>query len=537
MLPMVLCYAPGGHSRLRLLSINRDSRLKHFPQPCTIAALRKFAPPGGATFEVVVAGAGPVERGPAGDDDDWQTAEEAAEAAAEASGAEPDALVAAALLGLEAAAAASGGGGGGVGGLGGPGTRRRRGYEQRRLHAASEGLLWPIDGAAHFSRARSFAGLRPSCAPLLGHACAAVASIVALANEAESPALRAKVDALWAKMLDSMRQALRLQPRAPLWRHRLSSRLAFELSSRQFGAKADRYSAYYDDAGLRSLVDLQAAPHCARCVAGKLRQLLAYLLHLTADSELKEADAGDAAAAAGGGSSEEANDACLQPLLAYGGVACGGGGGAQGTLGVRLAAIAQLHASGRAVNLRALPAEASARRDSKGEGDAQKDPVAEARAGVLRKRGISSLAEAPLALVDDIIAEVQRAARLAAPPPDVDYHGVGYACNLDVLGILLRADALRAPLALWPGAYERVLLVLLRPASVPGYAPPPSFVNEWLPHLALLGAKRLVGNEAMEAAAAAMVEEGSVDEPPRAEISHLEVAAARRVLEARLAAS
>ena len=156
---------------------------------------------------------------------------------------------------------------------------------------------------------------------------------------------------------------------------------------------------------------------------------------------------------------------------------------------------------------------------------------------MLRKRGISSLAEAPLALVDDIIAEVQRAARLAAPPPDVDYHGVGYACNLDVLGILLRADALRAPLALWPGAYERVLLVLLRPASVPGYAPPPSFVNEWLPHLALLGAKRLVGNEAMEAAAAAMVEEGSVDEAPRAEISHLEVAAARRVLEARLAAS
>ena len=170
-------------------------------------------------------------------------------------------------------------------------------------------------------------------------------------------------------------------------------------------------------------------------------------------------------------------------------MACGGGGGAQGTLGVRLAAIAQLHASGRAVNLRALPAEASARRDSKGEGDAQMDPVAEARAGVLRKRGISSLAEAPLALVDDIIAEVQRAARLAAPPPDVDYHGVGYACNLDVLGILLRADALRAPLALWPGAYERVLLVLLRPASVPGYAPPPSFVNEWLPHLALLGAE------------------------------------------------
>ena len=123
----------------------------------------------------------------------------------------------------------------------------------------------------------------------------AVASIVALANEAESPALRTKVDALWAKMLDSMRQALRLQPRAPLWRHRLSSRLAFELSSRQFGANADRYSAYYDDAGIRSLVDLQAAPHCARCVAGKLRQLLAYLLHLTADSELKEADAGDAA--------------------------------------------------------------------------------------------------------------------------------------------------------------------------------------------------------------------------------------------------
>ena len=205
---------------------------------------------------------------------------------------------------------------------------------------------------------------------------------------------------------------------------------------------------------------------------------------------------------------------------------------------MRLAAIAQLHAAGRAVNLRALPAEASARRDSKGEGDAQKDPVAEARAGVLRKRGISSLAEAPLALVDDIIAEVQRAARLAAPPPDVDYHGVGYACNLDVLGILLRADALRAPLALWwPGAYERVLLVLLRPASVPGYAPPPSFVNEWLPHLALLGAKRLVGNEAMEAAAAALVEEGSVDEAPRAEISRLEVAAARRVLEARLAAS
>ena len=104
--------------------------------------------------------------------------------------------------------------------------------------------------------------------PLLGHACAAVASIVSLANEAESPALRAKVDALWAKMLDSMRQALRLQPRAPLWRHRLSSRLAFELSSRQFGAKADRYSAYYDDAGLRALVDLQAAPHSARCVAG-----------------------------------------------------------------------------------------------------------------------------------------------------------------------------------------------------------------------------------------------------------------------------
>ena len=35
----------------------------------------------------------------------------------------------------------------------------------------------------------------------------------------------------------------------------------------------------------------------------------------------------------------------------------------------------------------------------------------------------------------------------------------------------------------------------------------------------------------------AMVEEGSVDEAPRAEISRLEVAAARRVLEARLAAS
>ena len=34
-----------------------------------------------------------------------------------------------------------------------------------------------------------------------------------------------------------------------------------------------------------------------------------------------------------------------------------------------------------------------------------------------------------------------------------------------------------------------------------------------------------------------MVEEGSVDEAPRAEISHLKVAAARRVLEARLAAS
>ena len=215
----------------------------------------------------------------------------------------------------------------------------------------------------------------------------------------------------------------------------------------------------------------------------------------------------------------------LAALLAYGGVACGGGGGAQGTLGVRLAAIAQLHASGRAVNLRRFPPR-RAPAATAGRGRRAKGPGGGGACRVLRKRG-SRRWRAPRArrrhhrrgAAGGAPRRAPSGRRLPRRRLRVQPRRVGHPPELTPSAPQRCGRALRAgaPRAAPPGVRPRLraaAVVCERVAAPPGAA----------------RGGELVGNEAMEGVAAAMVEEG-VDEAPRAEFSHLEVAAARRVLE------
>ena len=79
--------------------------------------------------------------------------------------------------------------------------------------------------------------LRPSCQPLIAQAADAVFEIATLALAPDGPRSRALISSAHARLVEALRRTMALHPPgvpAPdLWRHRVSSRLAFEIAERK----------------------------------------------------------------------------------------------------------------------------------------------------------------------------------------------------------------------------------------------------------------------------------------------------------------
>ena len=242
---------------------------------------------------------------------------------------------------------------------------------RRLLVARCESLSWPLEACL------AALPLRPTCHPLLAQACDAVGELTRLGGEADGATLRAHVTSAMARLRECLLRAAALREQ-PIWRHRLSTRLAFELSQRSdlrellrpavpataegaaalrtagaqvvdgFGGAnrqakaaevvaAEAFAAAVTDVapasaadaeevagadmwggGLSTLLRLCAHARCAGAVRRALGSLLDYLLHLTPLSDLCPTDdlgLGDLGDLGGLGGV----NACLQPL-------CGGVG-------------------------------------------------------------------------------------------------------------------------------------------------------------------------------------------------------------------
>ena len=325
--------------------------------------------------------------------------------------------------------------------------------------------------------------LRPSCQPLLAQACDAVIDIAHAAREPDGGDVRTRVLAAQERLCEALRRAAALrQGRATRWRHRLSARLAMELSVRPelraeqllpppsvdangaMAAAADDEEAI--GPGLRSLIRLHARPEVCGAARRALGDVLDYLLHLTPAEALHtdhadhEADA-DAADGLEGGAADAAIgaihdeplrravrgrsadvDACLEPLV--------GGAG----LGAHADVIACVHATaGAPARLGPITWDETAVRTDDDTTRTAHHPSAAPTAGVEGGGGVQGGRDEAFSVAY------------------AGGSGVGYVCNLELLSLMLREGYVERRVG--GGCYARTLCAFLDSATMASVEAPP----------------------------------------------------------------
>ena len=120
-----------------------------------------------------------------------------------------------------------------------------------RLIARCEALGWP------FEMCHAALPLRPSCHPLLAQACDAIVAIAELGGAADGAAVRAQVAEALSNLREALTRAAALhESHTPhvLWRHRLSTRLAYELTQRRELVEMPLPAAQTPGAGVASKI-------------------------------------------------------------------------------------------------------------------------------------------------------------------------------------------------------------------------------------------------------------------------------------------